>query len=130
MSNQMEVQVAELEKFAQEWADAELRGDTAFLGTALSDDFVGIGPHGFMLSKEQWLARYESADLRHEAFQFDETQVRLYGSAAVMTGRQTQSSQYRGHDVDGGFRATLVFVEQQDRWLLTSIHLSFIAEDS
>ncbi|MDQ3568697.1 MAG: nuclear transport factor 2 family protein [Actinomycetota bacterium] len=30
----------------------------------------------------------------------------------------------------GTARATLVFVEQQGRWLLASIHLSFIAEGS
>lgn len=130
MSNQTEIRVAELERLGQEWADAELRGDTVFLGAVLSDDFVGIGPHGFMLSKEQWLDRYEAGDLRHGAFRFDETRVRLYGSATVMTGRQTQSSEYRGHDAGGRFRATLVFVEQQGRWLLASVHLSFIAEGS
>lgn len=128
-SHTQEIRVAELERSGQEWADAELRGDTVVREAALSDDFVGVGPHGFMLSKEQWLARYGSGSLSYEAFGLNETQVRLYASAAVMIGRQTQSSEYQGHDVAGRFRATLVFVQQQSSWLLASVHLSFIAED-
>ena len=120
----------QLEEFAHEWAAAELRGDTAFLEGALTDDFVGIGPLGFMLTKEQWLARYESGDLVYESFALDEVEARFYGEAAVVTCRQSQTGTYQGQAVDvmqGEFRATLVFVEREGRWLLAGLHLSPIA---
>jgi Domain of unknown function (DUF4440) len=106
-----------------------LRGDAAFLGRVLADDFVGIGPRGFTLTREQWLARYESGDLRYENIDWD-AQVHPYGDAAVVTGRQTQEGEYQDYDVRGQFRTTLVSVKQQGRRLLIGLHLSPIAEGS
>ena len=117
----------QLEKLVEDWATAELHGDTTFLGRVLADDFVGLGPRGFMLTKGEWLQRHESGDLKYESFQVDEVQVRLYGDAAVMIGRETATAKYQGQDVPGQFRATLIFVEQHGRWLLAGLHLSPIA---
>ena len=40
-----------------DWRDAERSGDAARLGELLTDNFVGIGPVGFVLSKDAWLGR-------------------------------------------------------------------------
>jgi ketosteroid isomerase-like protein len=117
----------QLEKLVEDWAAAELHGDTTFLGSALADDFVGIGPRGFMLTKDQWLERHESGKLRYESIGWDEVQVRHYGDAAVVTGRQSAEGKYEDYDLRDQFRATLIFVEQHGRWLLAGLHLSPIA---
>jgi ketosteroid isomerase-like protein len=122
----MEDRTRRLEGFIREWADAERREDVAFLRESLTDDFVGIGPLGFMLTKDQWLGRYEGG-LSYDSFAIDEVAVRFYSGAAVATCRQSQAGEFRGNDASGEFRATLIFAEQEGRWLLAGLHLSPIA---
>jgi len=102
-----------------------LRGDTTSLGRILAEDFVAVGPRGFMLS------RHDSGSLTYGAFEWDEVEVRVHGDAAVMIGRQAASAVYQDedvrHEIQDQFRTTLVFVEKQGRWLLLGLHLSPIA---
>ena len=124
----MNDQTAELNKLVEDWASAELRGNTTFLECFLADDFVGVGPYGFLLTKDEWLERLESRKLRYESFRLDEIRVRLYGDAAVIIVRQTMKGKYEDNDLPGSLRATLFFAQQEGRWLLAGIHMSLIAE--
>ena len=92
-------------------------GRADYLATALIDDFVGVGPAGFMLTKEQWLGRFAGGP-SYDSFAIEEVDVRLYDGAAVATGRQKQAGSFQGNDVGGEFRATVVLVEGEGRWLL------------
>jgi len=127
----MHDQRGQLEKLGEDWAAAELRGDTTSLERLLADDFIAVGPRGFMLTREQWLSRHDSGSLTYESFEWDEVQVRIHGDAAVMIGREAARGRYADGDfryeIQDQFRATLVFVEEQGRWLLLSLHLSPIA---
>jgi ketosteroid isomerase-like protein len=81
-----------------------------------------------MLTKEQWLQRHEAGNLRYQSFGLDELAVRLYGDAAVVVCRQSAEGAYEDengrYDINDQFRATLVFVKQQGRWLLAGLQLS------
>ncbi len=119
----------EVVRLADAWASAELRGDTTLLERILADDYIGIGPLGFMLTKQEWLARHEAGDLKYESFSLDEVKVRVYNNdAAILTGRQAQQGAYRGNSIQGQFRITLVFVQQQGQWQLASLQLSTIGQ--
>ena len=124
----MSDQRQQLERLCEEWAAAELSGDTDSLERTLADDFVGVGPRGFTLSKEQWLERHESGKLRYESFGLDEVQVRPYGDAAVAVCRQSAEGVYEDEngrfDIREQFRITLVFVRQWGSWLLAGLQLS------
>ena len=110
------------------WTNAELHGDAAFLERALADDFVGIGPLGFMLNKREWIARHQSGDMRYSAFTLDEVAARMYGDAALVTCRQSQQATYRGASVPGQFRSSIVLVRQQGQWRLAGLQLSAIGQ--
>src|SRR5262245_60513548 len=91
-----------IESITQAWAGAELRGDTDFLGRSLTDDFIGVGPFGFMLTRDQWINRYATGDLHYDAFTLDEASVRLYGDAAVVVGRQSQAGNHQERPLPPG----------------------------
>ena len=124
MNNRFE----EPNNLVEDWASAELRGDTAVLGDVLADDFVAVGPRGFMLTKEQWLSRHEAGNLRYETFGLDEVAFRPYGNAAVVVCRQSTEGVYEDengrYDIHEQFRATLIFIKQQENWLLAGLQLS------
>ena len=122
---QTEQEVAQL---ADTWATAELQRDTAFLEKVLADDFVGVGPLGFLLTRQEWLARHQTGDLKYTAHALDEAQVRVYNEAAILIGRLTQEATYRGNPVNAQLRTTLVFVRQHGQWQLASLHFCNIGQ--
>jgi ketosteroid isomerase-like protein len=119
--------VSDVQKFDETWAAAEVRGDKDALDSILTDDFVGVGPRGFVLTKSEWLDRHSSGDLKYDTLQVGEIQVHPYGDVALVTSRQSQKGSYQSHDIQGEFRATQLLVRDGDRWRLASLHLSPIA---
>jgi ketosteroid isomerase-like protein len=110
-----------------EWSAAEHAGDTERLEVLLADDFTAVGPLGFVLPKQAWLARHRQGDLTYDSFGLAEVQVRVLGEAAVVTARTNTRGSYRGHPVPEATRATLVLVREAGHWQLAAIHMSFIA---
>lgn len=125
--NQKQIE-QEVTRLADAWATAELQGDTAFLERTLADDFVGIGPLGFLLTKQEWLVRLQSGDLKYTAHTLDEVNVRAYNEAAILIGRLTQEAAYRGNPINVLLRTTLVFVHQDGQWHLVGLHFCNIGQ--
>jgi len=117
----------EITAFLEAWTAADRNADTALLDDHLTDDFVGVGPFGFTLSKADWRARHETADLTYDAFDVDEVQARVYDDTAVVVARHTAVGAYRGNPIPEAVRATLVLVCDEGTWRFASIHISFIA---
>jgi len=108
----------------QAWADAERSGDADALAGVLHPEFVGIGPYGFVLDRDEWTDRYRSGDLRHTAFTFTpDAATRQLGGAALVVGTQEQQSTHQGRPVDGSFRVSLVLVGEPE-WRVANVHLS------
>lgn len=106
------------------WSEAELQGDTAVLRDLLDEDYLGIGPRGFMLTKAEWVSRFESGELKNSSLNFDIDKVRNFGDTTLITGRHRQETIYKGNPVPGEFRSTMVFVNKQGAWKLVSLQLS------
>jgi ketosteroid isomerase-like protein len=112
------------------WAEAELAADVATLDTLLDDDFVAVGPLGFVLDKRQWLGPRQAGDLKTTSFQWLDPAVRFFGDTAVVIGTQVQQATYQGQDASGRFRVTQIAAHTggHGRWVLVGMHLSPIAQ--
>ncbi|HUY45956.1 MAG TPA: nuclear transport factor 2 family protein [Streptosporangiaceae bacterium] len=115
---------AEILDLGQQWAKAELLGDTEALADLLADDFVGVGPRGFLLNKQAWLARYSSGTLRHEQFTWRDVDVRGYGDTAVAVGTEESRGSYGDRPITGQLRGTHLLVRDGGRWKIAGMHLS------
>jgi ketosteroid isomerase-like protein len=104
------------------WAKAEQGSNAQGLEGLLADDFVGVGPAGLVLGREQWLARFGNG-LENRAFAVEDAQVRDYGTAAVVVGVLAQETSFQGRDSSGRFRLTLVAARPGERWLLVNAHI-------
>ena len=104
------------------WAAAEQGMDAERLDGLLADDFVGVGPLGFVLNREQWLARFGNG-LVNRAFVVERTAARDYGAAAVVVGVLAQETSFQGGDNSGRFRVTLVAVRPAGEWRLANVHI-------
>ena len=118
----------EVMRLADTWATAELQGDVVFLERRLSDDFIGVGPLGFLLSKQEWLARHQTGEMKYDVHTLDEVRVRAYTEAAIVIGRLTQQATYRGNPMNVQMRVTLVFVRQHEHWHLAGLHFCNIGQ--
>jgi ketosteroid isomerase-like protein len=123
----MPMTLQNLDELQRGWAEAEIAADTEALDAIAIEDFMLVGPAGFVLSKQQWLERYRQGDLRTRSLAFEDTTTRVYGNAAVTIGRHVQEAEYRGHPASGEFRATHIAVREGDQWRLAGMHLSPIA---
>ena len=118
----------QLLELGRQWANAERAGDADALEQLLADDFLLVGPLGFMLDKTQYLGSRRSGDLKHASLVWEDVRVRDYGDAAVAVGSLTQRSTYQGRDASGRFRVTQVAVRYGDRWTIVGLHYSPIAQ--
>jgi ketosteroid isomerase-like protein len=116
-----------IEEFLTTWAAAEQAGDTTTLETQLAGDFTAVGPLGFILTKQAWLARHRHGDLTYQAFSLSEVNARTVGGTAIVTARNNTRGSYQGHPIPEAVRATLILVSDPGTWKLAAIHMSFIA---
>jgi ketosteroid isomerase-like protein len=106
----------------QRWGAAEERNDAGALDKLLADGFAGVGPFGFILTRDQWLARFANG-LVNRSFAVTDLQVRDFGTAAVGIGVLAQETSWQGTDNSGRFRVTLVAVQEGEGWRLAHVHI-------
>ncbi len=121
-------EAAGVEDVVRRWEAAEASGDDAATAGLVTDDFLGVGPVGFVLDAGSWRRRHTEG-LAVESLTLDVGSVRVHGDTAVVVGVQDQRASYREHRADGRFRITLVLRRNDGGrdggdWRVLGLHLS------
>jgi len=118
----------ELIKLENDWNDALLKHNWAFLDGIMAEDYTWTDYEGTVITKGQSLASLKSGEDVFTSAVGDEFKVRVYGDAAVVSGRFTAKEMYKGKDVSGQFRTTDIFIKQAGRWRCVAGHGSKIVQ--
>lgn len=116
-----------IRRLQDEFDRAELRADTETLGRLIADDFLSVGPKGFVLDKEGWIGRH--AQFTYQELETSEVDVRRYANAAIVRNVQRNRATYQGEEMELRVRASQVWVEQEDGWRLAGIQFSPLPDD-
>jgi hypothetical protein len=103
-----------------DWSQADTQKDAAALNRILAEDWIGIDFEGTVLTKPQALRGIGSDSGSLESTVLSDMTVRVYGNAAIVTGTDTEKSEYHGQDSSGQYLWTDVFVFRNGRWQAVS----------
>lgn len=116
--------MSEITETLQRWSTAQEQNDITTLEAVADEEFALVGPFGFVLTKEQWLAQFRSGALVTQSLKQDEILVREYGDTAIVISAQTQQAAYDGSPADGRFRLTQILVKKDSAWRMAGMHFS------
>ena len=100
--------------------EAMLRGDVSALEQILSDDLTYTHANAVFETKAEFLGKMKSGQLKYETFEPEDLRVRVYGTAAVITGIARVKVQVGGNPLSFRLRFTDVYAQQNGRWQMVA----------
>ena len=116
----------EIRALEEERNRAILNGDAAALERMTSDDYTFITLRGELRTKAEIVKGFQSGSFKYESRTISDLNVRVYGDAAVVTGRSSQKGRENGKDYSGDYRFTRVYVKQSGRWVTVALETTLI----
>ncbi len=107
---------------------AVVRGDFAELEHMLGDDLTYTHNNGMLENKAQYLAGLRSGRMVYHSIEPQDVLVRVYGEAAVVTGRATLNVDVAGQSASLVIRFTDVYAKQDGRWRMVAWQASRLTE--
>lgn len=120
--------VQELQRLEKVWNDAHEQGDPAALEQIWADDLEIAVPHMPVLTRSEAAAFAHSGRMKFLRYQSSDVHIRVYGDAAVVTGRLQRERTLNGQNASDDWRFTKAYVRQDRKWRVVSFHASEAAQ--
>ncbi len=111
----------ELLKIENDWGNAWVRGDPAFLDELYAPEFAAVGAMGNRYDKAQSIKGDTSPQVADKAFKLSDMKARIYGETGIVMGRKDLKFRYGGKEQQMQFTFTDVFVKRDGRWQVIAV---------
>jgi ketosteroid isomerase-like protein len=112
-----------------EGREATLKNDIKANNRLLADNWMNINPDGSITTKAKLMELLKDGSFKIMSIENDEVRVRVYGDAAVVTGRSTTKRAGLGSEVVARqVRFTRVYAKSKGQWQVVSAHNTLMAE--
>ena len=110
----------QIRQLNDEWVKAIVRADAEALNRIMADDFYFTYPlEGD--DKTQFIADVTSGDLKIKHIAREQLNVRVFGTTAVLTARDSATWLYHGRELSGQYKILSVYAQRNDCWQLCAI---------
>jgi ketosteroid isomerase-like protein len=107
---------AEILRLEDVWNEAHRRGDAEALEKLWADDLVVTVPNMAVMTKADVLPIFRSGRMKFRRYETSDTEVRMHGDAAIVTGRLRRTREVGGRTFDDDWRFTKTYVREGGRW--------------
>lgn len=114
----------QLERLEQVWNTAHEQGDANALQRLWADDLEVDVPRMPVMTKTQVLNFARSGHMKFLHYVTSDVRIRVYGDAAVVSGRLQRTRSMNGKEISDDWRFTKVYIRAAQRWRVVSFHAS------
>lgn len=116
---------AALMQFERDWMGAARRQDTAWMEKNYAPEYTWTSPDGTLNDRKTDIE--DAKNITFDSLDISDTQVRVNGDTAVVTGIVTMKGKYKDQDISGRYRFTDTFVRRDGRWLILASQSTRVA---
>ncbi len=110
-------------RLENEGREATLKNDVAATERLLADNWINVNADGSVTTKAKLLELLKAGSFTIQSIENDEVIMRVFGDAAVVTGRSTTKRSGEGGEIlTRQVRFTRVYAKNHGRWLVVSAH--------
>jgi ketosteroid isomerase-like protein len=107
----------ELKALEQQWLDAYVKADTAFLKTVEADDWWFVESDGTTMTKAKDIKELEDKTFVCKSASASDIKVKTMGdNYAYVTGVVKMAGTYKGEEFTGDFRSVDIFEKKAGKW--------------
>ncbi len=121
-------EVKELMRLESVWNEAHEKGDASALEKLWADDLEVTVPRMPVMAKPDVLGFARSGRMKFQRYLTSDLKVRVYGDAAVVSGRLRRTRTLNGKTVDDDWRFTKLYIRREGRWQVVAFHASEAAQ--